>query len=166
MAPQKSLVFGSVFCVFATLKLDDQSCVVVPDALGRFAAKGAFTIEAAVQFGSLALNQHIAGKWQPGAGASWMLWLDMEGFPAFAVNAGRQQSVASKTKAVIGQWYHLRGVYDGKNKISFFLDGELQAEKTLAAPINAPTGPLVLGAAPKDWKPLTGLLDEVKYLRA
>ena len=93
----------------------------------------------------------------------WGLWI-WHGFVMFLGNwpeAPMGGQFLSQSKVVVGEWTHL-AVSWGQNKLSFYINGELDAEFDWDDKFNDSEAALAIGADPGgDDEPINGLIDEV-----
>ncbi len=143
-------------------------CVTVQDReKGAFDAKSAFSIECWADLTATTNDQRLVGKWGPSPEtASYLLWSDSNGKWGFIVAShGQLVYLVSKKTAVLNEWHHLEGTWDGKGVLRLYVDGELQAEQTGVDKIDTPPSDFVIGAGPSGSGHVVGLLDEVSFAR-
>ena len=140
---------------------------------GPFAMSNAMTVAGYVKFDTVSGTQTVIARGPTASSVPYEVWnlAVVNGAPRFRVSNGAKfLGFSSPTKLNTGVWYHLTGVFDGK-QVKLYVNGELAGQSaiettvfTIHDPNNGARRETAVGAD-RDNKPprnyLNGDLDEV-----
>lgn len=91
-------------------------------------------------------ERKVFAKWRDSPLAhSFLLSIEADGTPLFAVDDGGVKIAGGTTNVDVGGWHHLAGTYDGSN-LRIYVDGVQEGSTAATGSISSSAAPVVLGA--------------------